>query len=88
MAAAPAAFGAPAGARDREGAARRNWHGWMALSQGFIHIVFFLIIAAPHFTNFVPFSGCLQYGNATPLQADDGSDRGMRECCYDELRCR
>ena len=27
MAAAPAAFGAPAGARDREGAARRNRHG-------------------------------------------------------------
>ena len=43
MAAAPAAFGAPAGARDREGAARRNWHGWRALSWGFIHIVFFLI---------------------------------------------
>ena len=62
MAAAPAAFGAPAGARDREGAARRNWHGWMALSRGFIHIVFFLIIAAPHVTNFVPFSGSLQYG--------------------------
>ena len=88
MAAAPAAFGAPAGARDRVGAARRNRHGWIALSRGFIHIVFFLIIAAPHVTNFVPFSGSLQYGNATPLQADDGSDRGMRECCYDELRCR
>ena len=65
MAAAPAAFGAPAGARDREGAARRNWHGWIALSRGFIHIVFFLIIAAPQITNFVPFSGSLQYGNAT-----------------------
>ena len=76
MAAAPAAFGAPAGARDREGAARRNWHGWMALSQGFIHIVFFLIIAAPQVTNFVPFSGCLLYGYANPIQADDGSDRG------------
>ena len=79
MAAAPAAFGAPAGARDREGAARRNRQGWIALSRGFIHIVrlfvFFLIIAAPHITNFVPFSGSLQYGNATPLQADDGSDR-------------
>ena len=57
MAAAPAAFGAPAGARDREGAARRNWHGWIALSRGFIHIVFFLIIAAPQVTIFVPFSG-------------------------------
>ena len=33
MAAAPAAFGAPAGARDREGAAWRNWHGWIALSE-------------------------------------------------------
>ena len=39
MAAAPAAFGAPAGARDQEGAARRNWHGWIALSRGFMHIV-------------------------------------------------
>ena len=37
MAAAPAAFGAPAGARDREGAARRNRHGWIALSRGFIY---------------------------------------------------
>ena len=76
MAAAPAAFGAPAGARDREGAARRNRHGWIALSRGFIHIVFFLIIAAPQVTNFEPFSRRLQYGNATRLQADDGSDRG------------
>ena len=76
MAAAPAAFGAPAGARDRKGAARRNWHGWIALSRGFIHIVFFLIIAAPQITNFVPFSGSLQYGNATRLQAVDGSYRG------------
>ena len=79
MAAAPAAFGAPAGARDREGAARRNWHGWIALSRGcrgFIHIVFFLIIAAPQFTNFVPFSGSLQNGNATWLQAVYGSYRG------------
>ena len=87
MAAAPAAFGAPAGARDRVGAARRNRHGWMALSRGFIHIAFFLIIAAPQVTNFVPFSGSLQYGNATRLQADDGSDRGLRECCYDGPRC-
>ena len=50
MAAAPAAFGAPAGAIDREGAARRNWHGWKAPSRGFIVYphrlhVFFLIIA-------------------------------------------
>ena len=76
MAAAPAAFGAPAGARDREGAARRNRRGWIALSRGFIHIVFFLIIAAPQVTNFVLYSGSLQYGNATRLQSDDGSDRG------------
>ena len=45
-----------------------------------IHIVFFmilyLIIAAPQVTNFVPFSGCLLYGYANPIQADDGSDRG------------
>ena len=75
MAAAPAAFGAPAGARDREGAARRNRHGWIALSRGFIHIVFSLIIAAPHVTNFVSFSGSLLYGNAKLIQADDGSGR-------------
>ena len=50
MAAAPAAFGAPAGARDREGAARRNRHGWIALSRGFIHIASILIIAAPQVT--------------------------------------
>ena len=76
MAAAPAAFGVPAGARDREGAARRNRHGWIALSRGFIHIVFFLIIAAPRGFNIESFSGSLQYDNATRLQADDGSDRG------------
>ena len=29
-----------------------------------------------HVTNFVPFSGSLLYGNANPIQADDGSDRG------------
>ena len=73
MAAAPAAF---AGARDREGAARRNRHGWIALSRGFIHIVFLLIIAAPQVTNFVPFSGSLLYGNEKLIQADVGIDRG------------
>jgi hypothetical protein len=36
----------------------------------------FLIIAAHRGFNIVPFSGSLQYGNATRLQADDGSDRG------------
>ena len=97
MAAAPAAFGAPAGARDRKGAARRNWHGWKALSRGFIHIVFFFIIAARAPPPPPPlgvsglqhcaFSGSLQHGNATRLQADDGSDRGLRECCYDGPRC-
>jgi hypothetical protein len=39
-------------------------------------IFLFLIIAAPRGFNIVPFSGCLQYGNATRLQTDDGSDRG------------
>ena len=87
MAAAPAAFGAPASARDREGAARRgaNWHAWIpgfrdpykprrAGALSILHrapyivfyIVFFLIIAAPQVTNFVPFSGRFQYGNANP----------------------
>ena len=88
MAAAPAAFGAPAGARDREGAARRNRLGWIALSRGFIHIVFLLIIAAPQVTNFVPFSGSLLYGNAKLIQADVGIDRGPRESCSDGPRCR
>ena len=63
MAAAPAAFGAPAGAIDREGAARRNWHGWKAPSRGFIvyphrlHVFFLIIAGAPQVTIFVPFSG-------------------------------
>ena len=88
MAAAPAAFGAPAGARDREGAARRNRHGWRALSRGFIHIVFFLIIAAPQ-----PPTSCLfqeVYSMAMPRRSrlTMGAIMGMRECCYDELRCR
>ena len=39
-------------------------------------IFLFLIIAAPQGSNIVPFPGSLQYGNATQLQADDGSDRG------------
>ena len=65
-----------AGASDREGRSRRNRHHWIALSRGIIPIYFFLIIAAPQGFNFVPFSGSLQYGNATRLQADDGSDRG------------
>ena len=65
-----------AGASDREGRSRRNRHHWIALSRGIIPIFFFLIIAAPQGFNFVPFSGSLQYGNATRPQADDGSDRG------------
>ena len=65
-----------AGASDREGRSRRNRHHWIAPSRGIIPIVLFLIIAAPQGFNFVPFSGSLQYGKATRLQADDGSDRG------------
>jgi hypothetical protein len=41
-----------------------------------IPIFLILIIAAPQGFNIVPFSGSLQCGNATRLQADDGSDRG------------
>ena len=65
-----------AGARDREGRFRRNRHHWIAPSRGIIPIVLFLIIAAPHGFNFVPFSGSLLYSNAKPIQADVGSDRG------------
>ena len=65
-----------AGARDREGRSRRNRHHWIAPSRGIIPIVLILIIAAPLCINFVPFSGSLLYGNATRLQADDGSNRG------------
>jgi hypothetical protein len=66
-----------AGASDREGRFWRNRHHWIALSRGIIPIFFFLIkIAAPRGFNIEPFSGSLQYGNATRLQADDGSDRG------------
>ena len=39
-------MGAPAGARDREGAARRIWHGCIALSRGFSHAVFFLQLSS------------------------------------------
>ena len=88
MAAAPAAFGAPAGARDREGAARRNRHGSPepGLYPHFL-FVFILIIAAPHYTDFVPFSGRL-YVNAKPIQADDGSDRGhVQGLSSGGLRC-
>ena len=67
-----------AGASDREGRSRRNRHHWIALSRGIIPIFlfFFSIIAAPRGFNIEPFSGSLQYGYATRLQADDGSDRG------------
>jgi len=65
-----------AGASDREGRSRRNRHHWIAPSRGIIPIVFILIIAAPQGFNNMPFSGSLLYGNATWLQADDGSDRG------------
>jgi len=65
-----------AGASDREGRSRRNRHHWKAPSRGIIPIFLILIIAAPRGFNIVPFSGSLQYGNATRLQADDGSDRG------------
>jgi len=65
-----------AGASDREGRSRRNRHHWIAPSRGIIPIFLILIIAAPQGFNIVPFSGSLQYGNATRLQADDGSDRG------------
>ena len=87
MAAAPAAIGAPAGARDREGAARRNRHGCIALSRGFIHVVFFLIIAAPQVTNFVPFSGVYSMAMPRRSRLTMGAIGGMRECCYDGPRC-
>ena len=88
-----------AGASDREGRTRRNWHHWICTYvapsrgiEGIIPIFLFLIIAAPQGFNIVPYSGSLQYGNETRLQAEhDGSDRGMRECCLytiDGQRCR
>ena len=43
MAAAPAAFGAPTGARYRGGAIRRNLLGKIAPNRGIILIYFFLI---------------------------------------------
>ena len=69
-----------AGASDREGRSRRNRHHWIALSRGIIPIFLFLIIAAPQGFNFVPFSGSLQYSNANPIQAGDGSDRASGAC--------
>ena len=65
-----------AGASDREGRSRRNQHHWIAPSRGIIPIFLFLIIVAHRGFNIEPFSGSLQYGNATRLQTDDGSDRG------------
>ena len=81
MAAAPAAFGAPAGAIDREGAARRAQLAWLespepGLYPHRLHVFFLIIAGAPQVTIFVPFSGCLLYGDAKPIQADVGSDRG------------
>ena len=88
MAAAPAAFGAPAGARDREGAARRNWHGWIALSRGFIHIVFVLIIAAPHVTNFVPFQEVYCMAMQPRSRPTTGAIGVLRKGCSDGPRRR
>ena len=68
-----------AGASDREGRSRRNRHHWIAPSRGIIPIFLILIIAAHRGFNIVPFQEvyCIRgYGNATPLQADDGSGRG------------
>ena len=46
-----------------------------------------MIIAAPQYTIFVPFSGRL-YVNAKPIQADDGSDRGhVQGLSSGGLRC-
>ena len=65
-----------AGASDREGRSRRNRHHWKAPSRGIIPIFLILIIAAHRGLQDRAISGSLQYGNAAPLQADDGSDRG------------
>ena len=65
-----------AGASDREGRSRRNRHHWIAPSRGIIPIYLILIIAAPPGLQRRAFSGSIQYGNATRLQTDDGSDRG------------
>ena len=65
-----------AGASDREGRSRRNRHHWVAPRRGIIPIVLLLIIAAPQGFNIVPFQFKLLYGNAKPIQADDGSGRG------------
>ena len=89
MAAAPAAFGAPAGARDREGAARRNRHGWIALSRGFIHIVFVLIIAAPPISKtswlFLEVFCTAMQNRSRPTT---GAVGGLREGCSDGPRSR
>jgi hypothetical protein len=78
-----------AGASDREGRSRRNRHHWIAPSRGIIPIFLFLIIAEHPGLQHRAFSGSLQYGNATRLQADDaGAIGGMREGCYDGPRCR
>ena len=71
-----------AGASDREGRTRRNRHHWIAPSRGIIpmFVLMFLIIAArapglQHCTFFRK-STVHVYGNAKPIQTDDGSGRG------------
>ena len=78
-----------AGASDREGrisAQPAPLVHWIAPSRGINPIFLFLIIAAlmiaaPQGFFIVPFSESLQYSNAKPIQADDGSDRHFRPKC-------
>ena len=69
-----------AGASDREGRSRRNRHLWIgslapSRSGHHPHLLVLDHRGAPWLQHRA-FSGSLLYGNATRLQADDGSDRG------------
>ena len=67
--------------RDRSGGRGAAQLAWLespepGLYPHRLHVFFLIIAGAPQVTIFVPFSGCLLYGDAKPIQADVGSDRG------------
>ena len=78
MAAAPAAFGAPF-RRERSGGRGAAQLAWLESPEPGLYPHRLLLdhrgFAAPHVTNFVPFSGSLLFINAKVIQADDGSGR-------------
>ena len=77
-----------AGASDREGRSRRNWHHWIAPSRGIITIFLFLIIAAHRGFNIVPFQEVYSTAMQHSSRPTMGAVGGLREGCSDGPRCR